>query len=198
MNQPNSLPKQAMKGTRPVTEAPNPAVLQAIAAAPLAATLQHDHQGWHLTLTRSLAADPATLWPLLTVPDQLARWSPIVPDRPLTSVGPATSREHPTTPPVAADVVACNPPTELIHHWGELRLRWHLAPQGNGTHLILEHTFADRNLSSYLAAGWHGCLAVLDVISSGGQAARVVGEDAYAYGWHDLQTRYNALLNGQE
>ena len=36
----------------------------------------------------------------------LQRWSPVVPERPLTSVGPALSRETPEADPVAADVLA--------------------------------------------------------------------------------------------
>jgi hypothetical protein len=42
---------------------------------------------WVLTMTRELAHPPERVWPMLTDPEQLSRWSPVVPDRPLTSAG---------------------------------------------------------------------------------------------------------------
>ena len=46
-----------------------------------------------LILEVDIAGTEQQLWDAITDPEHLARWSPVVPDRPLTEVGPALSRE---------------------------------------------------------------------------------------------------------
>ena len=51
---------------------------------PLQGTLENRDDTWVLTLTREIAHPVEKVWPWLTEPDRLKRWSPIVPDRPST------------------------------------------------------------------------------------------------------------------
>lgn len=52
------------------------------------ATLQYIGGAWVLTLARDFAHPVEVVWPWLTDPARLARWSPIVPDMALDGVGP--------------------------------------------------------------------------------------------------------------
>jgi uncharacterized protein YndB with AHSA1/START domain len=149
---------------------------------------------WVLTMTRGLRHPPDRVWPLLTEPAQLARWSPVVPDRALISVGAATARETPDQPAVDAEVLVCDPPRELVHRWGPHLLRWSLALAPGGCRLTLEHTFDERGDVGIYAAGWHLCLAVLVTALEGHPVERVVGARADAYGWQGLRDRYDRAL----
>ena len=165
-----------------------------IEANPPAATLSEDDGRWTLTLQRRLRHDPARVWRMLTVPEELARWSSFVPDRTLDTVGPATARENPDDEPVAADVLVLDPPRELVHRWGDDLLRWTLAADDGGTLLTLRHTFDDRPWAGSFAAGWHIVLATLAALEGSDEAPRVVGQDAMEYGWERLRDEYDGLL----
>ena len=118
----------------------------------------------------------------------------LVPDRPLTSVGPATARETPEQIPVECEVLVCNPPRELVHRWGEHRLRWTLEPTPRGCRLTLEQTFGVRDEYGVYCAGWHICLAILAVVLGGHDVDRVVGSRAREFGWDALRERYQTPL----
>jgi uncharacterized protein YndB with AHSA1/START domain len=165
-----------------------------IAAHPADATLTEVAGRWVLTMSRELRHPVERVWPKLTEPDQLSKWSPVVPDRPLTSVGPATSRETPQDEDVDAEVLVSDPPHELVHRWGRHLLRWTLTPTQDGSRLTLEHTFDARAERGTYAAGWHLCLAVLAAVLDGHDVDRVVGSRANDYGWSALRDRYDANL----
>jgi uncharacterized protein YndB with AHSA1/START domain len=136
---------------------------------------------------------------MLTEPGRLARWSPFVPDREVTTVGPATARENPGDPPVDAEVLFVDPHRELVHRWGDDRLRWRLEPTPEGSRLTLEHTFgppaeAGPDEAAMYAAGWHVCFAVLVPVLDGEPVARVVGAAAESYGWTAWRDRYRDVL----
>jgi uncharacterized protein YndB with AHSA1/START domain len=164
-----------------------------IASQPVEATLSNDAGRWVLRMTRELTHPVGRVWPKLTEPDQLALWSPVVPDRTLDSTGPATSREAPDAPVVDAEVLRCDPPRELVHRWGDQLLRWTLTPTPTGSRLTLEHTFDDPSQQGSYGGGWHICLAVLGAVLDGYRVDRVVGERALAYGWSELRDRYQAV-----
>lgn len=146
----------------------------------------HERDGrWVLTMTRLLAHPPERVWSMLTEPAQLARWSAVVPDRPLDSTGPATSRETPDTEAVAADVLVHDAPRELVHRWDDHVLRWTLEPVPEGTRLVLEHTFDARTEAGSYAAGWHLCFAVLAALIAGRDVPQVVGGAAVDHGWEE-------------
>jgi uncharacterized protein YndB with AHSA1/START domain len=149
---------------------------------------------WVLTMTRELAHPPERIWPMLTEPGQLGRWSPVVPDRPLTSPGPAVACENPGDPEVDVTVLTCDPPRELVHRWGDHLLRWVLVPVPGGSRLTLEQTFGEGSQAALFGAGWHLCLAVLILVGGGQDVDRIVGERAREYGWAELRDRYQASL----
>ncbi len=149
---------------------------------------------WVLTMIRELPHSVDRVWQKLTEPDQLATWSPVVPDRPLISIGPATSRETPQDQSVDAEVLVSDPPHELVHRWRGHLLRWTLTATPTGSRLTLEHTFDERTERGMYAAGWHICLAVLAAVLDGHAVGRVVGSRANDYGWSALRDRYDANL----
>jgi len=165
-----------------------------IAAQDVEATLAKVAGRWVLTMKRDLNPLPGRIWAMLTEPGELRRWSPIGPDRPLTEVGPATSRENPEDAPVELEVLQVDAPNELVHRWGGHLLRWTLRPTDFGTQLTLEHTFDEWGESGMYGAGWHICLAVLTCLTEGLQVARVVGNRAYDYGWLKIKEEYESRL----
>lgn len=138
-----------------------------------------------------LAGTGAQIWEHLTDPELLATWSPIVPERPLTEVGPVLAREHPGDDPVAADVLATAGDHALTHRWGEDTLEW-LIDEARLT--LLMKLSEPRYAPTYLA-GWQVCLAVLDARLDGEDQERIVGMDALDHGWRALRDRYAQELD---
>ena len=145
-------------------------------------------------MIRALPHPAAVVWPWLTDPQRLMRWSPVVPDEALTSTGPRRIREQPGDDPVDGEVLSVDAPHELVHRWGPDVLRWRLADTENGCTLTLEHTMSDRDPAPMNAAGWHVCLDVLEPALAGGDVPRRVGPDALDGGWEQLRDEYAAAL----
>lgn len=183
-----------------MTGAPAPAVRPAsdvhelVAATPPQAALTRESGRWVLTMRRVLPHPVERVWPMLVEPARLARWSPVVPDRALDSVGPATTRQSPDEAAVDADVLLSDRPRELVHRWGDHVLRWTLEPADGGTRLTLEHTFDTRGDRGSFGAGWHLCLAVLTGVLAGRDVERVVGARAFDHGFAALRDRYEAAM----
>ncbi len=55
---------------------------------PPQATLENRDDRWVLTFTRELAHPVEVVWPWLTDPERVRRWSPAVPDHPFDGIGP--------------------------------------------------------------------------------------------------------------
>ena len=161
---------------------------------PLQGTLESRDGAWVLTLVRDFAHPTEKVWPWLTDPDRLRRWSPIVPDEPLDAVGPRRVSENPDDAAVTGDVIAVDPPRELVHRWGDDLVRWRLTPTDAGCRLRLEQTMRERDHAAMNAAGWQLCLDVLDDVLDGADRPRVVGQDAAAYGWEALRDSYAEML----
>lgn len=155
---------------------------------------------WLLGIEIPLEADPAELWGWITDPELLARWSPAVPDRVLTSTGHATVTENHGDEPVLADVLVVETERELVHRWGASTLRWIITESGHGeagrSVLRLEQRISERDTAPLAAAGWHVCFAVLQAGTAGRLIPRVVGESALDYGWSTLNDRYRRELLG--
>lgn len=163
-------------------------------AMPMDVTLEPDASRWTLVLRRRFRHSPDRLWRMITEPDRLARWSPIVPDRPLTAPGPATCRENPGDEPRDAEVIRVDPPRQLVHRWGSDLLRWTVIPETGGTTLELRQTFDDRSVASMYAAGWRVCFGTLAATHDGVDRERIVGMAAMDYGWQGLNDRYAAAF----
>ncbi len=143
-----------------------------------------------LSMRTVLDAPPGGVWQWLTRPDLLARWSPVVPDRALITVGAAEARESPLSAVVDATVVEVFEPFRLVHRWGDDTLIWQLGPADTGTQLQLVHQLTARDSYADVAAGWHLCLDVLARSISGQAAERLVGADAVSAGWAPLRDAY--------
>lgn len=162
----------------------------------LEATMTETAEGWTLSMLRPVAGSPDDVWPWLTEPDRLEQWSPIVPDRALTSLGAATTRENPADEPVDAEVLLVEHPHRLTHRWGSTVVGWTVDPAAShGSLVALRHGFGDREGIAMTAAGWHLCLAVLAADLSGAPVPRVVGIESMEHGWQALADRYTALLD---
>ncbi|GAB3697187.1 SRPBCC family protein [Mariniluteicoccus flavus] len=165
-----------------------------IDARPPQASLDRVEGRLLLTMVRELPVDAAWLWAKVTDPAELARWSPIVPERPLTETGPVLSTESPGQDPVTADVEVVDAPNALVHRWGDHLVRWGVVDLGPTAQLGLQEAFDEPSEAPLYAAGWHVCLAVLEGLAQGLDVPRVVGADALAYGWEALRERYAEIL----
>lgn len=187
----------------PLSDSTVSAVTGALASVPVSAESQAlAHGTTLLTLGLTVDASPSRLWDYLTQPELLALWSPIVPDRPLTDVGPAHARETPEAPATEARVIELEPGTVLRHAWGMGEVLWELTESDvhveddvlegatRSTHLALTQTFTQQDLVPMTAAGWHVCFAVLTLVLDGQDIERVIGENALAVGWEGLRDAY--------
>ncbi|HEX9175252.1 SRPBCC family protein [Mycobacterium sp.] len=161
---------------------------------PLQATLEDRDGRWVLSFTRDLGHPVEAVWPWLTEPERLRRWSPVVPDRRFDSAGPAEVRENPGDDPVDGTVVTVDAPRELVHRWGPDLLRWRLEPTETGCRLTLEHQMAERDHEAENAGGWHICLDVLASNLDGANPERLVGEVVMDHGFPELRDGYRKLL----
>ncbi|MGW0803813.1 SRPBCC family protein [Nonomuraea sp. NPDC002799] len=153
--------------------------------------------GWTLVFVRDLRHPPEKVWAALTEPGQLGQWAPYTAARDLAATGEVTLLmiDGDTTVDMAESVLTSEPPTLLEHTWGPDRLRWELAPTGQGTRLTLLHTVQERAAAPKMAAGWHLCLRVAELLLDGRPVAPIRGEDALAYGWQALNDAYTAHLD---
>lgn len=184
------------------------AVTGALASVPVSAESQSlAHGTTLLTLGLTVDATPSRVWDYLTQPELLALWSPLVPDRPLTEVGPAQTQETSETAAAEARVIEVEPGTILRHTWGTGEVLWELTDSEvhvedvvlegatHSTHLALTQTFTQKDLVPMTAADWHVCFAVLTLVLDGQDVERVVGKNALAVGWENLRAAYEKNFN---
>ena len=163
------------------------AIDRRIADLPIAVDLTEDA----VILEVDLAGTAAQIWAHLTDPELLATWSPIVPERPLTEVGPVLARETPEADPVTADVLATAGDHALSHRWGDEVLEWLI----DEARLTLLMKLSEPRYAPAQLAGWHVCLGVLDARMDGEDQARIVGREALEHGWEQLRDRYASELD---
>jgi uncharacterized protein YndB with AHSA1/START domain len=151
---------------------------------------------WTLVFVRDLHHPREKVWGALVEPGQLREWAPFVPDRDLGGAGPATftmlgGEEAESSP---GEVLRAEPPALLIYDWGGDLVRWELEPTGEGTRLTLRHTVRDRGFAPMVAAGWHICLDVAELLLDGDPIGPIVGDEAKEFGWEDLRDGYARRL----
>jgi uncharacterized protein YndB with AHSA1/START domain len=151
---------------------------------------------WTLVFVRDLHHPPDKVWAALTDPTQLREWAPFTTDRDLGRPGEATLTmiDGEVAEDLPATVARAEPPTLLEYTWGQDLLRWELAPTERGTRLTLQHTIQDLDWVPKVAAGWHICLVVAELLLDGTPFGPVRGEDARNYGWDDLNQAYAQTL----
>lgn len=170
-------------------QTPRDEVISSQINAPIEVLLELDEEQWTLVMRRQFPHGPQKLWAMLTEPAQLARWSPIVPDRPLTEPGPAVSRENPGDAPIETEVLTVDAPRQLVHRWGGDLLSWTLIPAGESTILELRQSTDGPAAAVMLAAGWQVCLGRL-AAEDGTDRERPTGQRAMDYGWQELHNTY--------
>ncbi|WP_454295013.1 SRPBCC domain-containing protein [Salana multivorans] len=166
--------------------------------APINVLLQQDGPEWTLVMRRTFPHAPERVWRMLTQPTLLARWSPVVPDRPLDEPGPATCRENPGDEAINAEVLIADPPRKLVHRWGPEVLEWTITADAEGSRLELRQALGDPGPASRYAAGWRVCLGRLAAEQEGVERERVVGERAWAYGCRELIEHYQRTLGAPD
>lgn len=162
---------------------------------PVAATLYADFPRWVLRLNREFPQDPGTVWDAITKADEVAKWTPFRPDHDLIALGdvwltPLDGGKE----DLPGRVLEVHSPSSLLYLWVSDHLRFDLTPTDEGTGLGFAYTFDDRNSAASLAAGWHLCLAALEVLLDGKDVPSVVGENAKKYGYEDLERQYAELF----
>jgi uncharacterized protein YndB with AHSA1/START domain len=164
--------------------------------APVEVNLLQDDSEWTLVMRRKFPHGVDRLWQMLTEPELLAQWSPVVPDRVLDHVGLAVCRENPGDEPIDAEVLIADAPRKLVHRWGSEVLSWTLTRTDIGSELELRQTLSDHLQTYLLAAGWQVCMARLAVPEDGIDHERATGQRALAYGWEALAEHYRSRFGG--
>ncbi|MGW1787413.1 SRPBCC family protein [Streptomyces tubercidicus] len=121
-----------------------------------------------LRMERRLAHPPAKVWSAITDPAHVGKWFPsevTVDLRP----GGAMTFHMPGVSGIAmtGTVTDAEEPRLFAFSWGEDHLRWEITPDGDGSLLVLVHTFGDRFGGASFASGWHLCLTALSQLLDG-------------------------------
>ncbi|MEV1290255.1 SRPBCC family protein [Micromonospora sp. NPDC049679] len=129
-----------------------------------------------LRMERRFAHRPEKIWRALTEPAHLAQWFPSQVELDLRVGGTVkfvfAGGEAPPSDGVISEL---DPPRVFAFTWNGDLLHWELRPEGQGTLLILTHTFADRPAAASYGAGWHACLDAMETALDGRPAEP--GED---------------------
>ncbi|MEH0937183.1 SRPBCC family protein [Micromonospora psammae] len=163
---------------------------------PAQVTAEADGDRWALLFVRELRHTPERVWAALTDPARLREWAPFLADRDLGTPGAAvlTLVDGDALAAQPATVRRAEPPRLLEYTWGESLLRWELTPSGEGTRLTLRHTLADRATLPMVAAGWHLCLDVADLLLASDPVGPIRGAEAKDFGWAELRDAYAERL----
>ena len=127
-------------------------------------------------LERHLPDPPAVVWQALTDREQLRSWFPcdVIVEGGRWQVGAALT--FPFPPDVidmtlTGQVLEVDEPYLLVYTWGEETLRFELAPDGDGTRLVLTDELP-ASAAARNAAGWDSCLDRLQGGEPAGDAWR--------------------------
>jgi uncharacterized protein YndB with AHSA1/START domain len=101
------------------------------------------------------------VWRAVTEPEHLSRWFPSSVALDLRPGGPMTFGTFGSGPEAAGTVQVVEAPHRLAFTWGSDLLSVELQPDGDGTTLVLTHSFDDRYGAASFAAGWGACLVGL-------------------------------------
>jgi uncharacterized protein YndB with AHSA1/START domain len=137
--------------------------------------------------TRRLAHRPEKVWRALTEDEHLAAWFPTTIDGDRGTGAHLTFRHREVDlEPMTGELLAFDPPWLLEMTWGEDRLRFELAPDGDGTALVLVVTMAELGKAARDGAGWHTCL---DNLARSLRAERP-SDAAHGDDWRELHRGY--------
>lgn len=115
-----------------------------------------------LRMERRLAHPPERVWPALVETDRLATWFPSG-----ATIEPCVGGRVAFGFGDDGVVTDLDPPRLVAFTWDTDHLRFELRPDGDGSVLLLTHTFDDRAGAASFAAGWHTCVLELDLLLAG-------------------------------
>jgi uncharacterized protein YndB with AHSA1/START domain len=101
------------------------------------------------------------VWRAVTMPEHLAQWFPSPVELDLRPGGSMRFSAFEGDAGAAGTIEAVDPPNLLTFTWGADRLTFQLAPDRDGTTLVLTHSFDDRYGAPSFATGWEICLGAL-------------------------------------
>ncbi|GGJ83686.1 hypothetical protein GCM10011583_14180 [Streptomyces camponoticapitis] len=122
-----------------------------------------------LRMERQLAHPPQRVWDAITQPAHLARWFPSevsVDLRPGGEIGFHFPGDP--GPGMTGRVTDADEPRLFAFTWDEDHLSWEITPDGDGSRLLLVHTFGDRFGAASFASGWQICVTALGQVLDGG------------------------------
>jgi uncharacterized protein YndB with AHSA1/START domain len=151
---------------------------------------------WTLIFIRDFPHAPEKVWHALTDPEEIKQWAPYDAGRDLGSTGDATLTmvDGETAMDMPAVITRAEPPTLLEFTWDSDLLRWELERTDGGTRLTLRHTISNHDWVPKIAAGWHVCFDVADLLIAGRPVGPIRGQEAKKYGWEDLRDGYGDKL----
>jgi uncharacterized protein YndB with AHSA1/START domain len=118
-----------------------------------------------LRMERVLKHPREKVWRAMVEPERLAEWFPGTVALDLRTGGAVTFDQGGDGS--TGTITDLEPPHLIAYTWGTDHLRWELHPDGEGTRLVLEHTFDDRAGAASFGAGWHTCIVALDLALDG-------------------------------
>ena len=107
------------------------------------------------------------VWRAVTEAEHLATWFPGAPEIELRSGGTVRFAEFAGDPAEFGEVLALDPPRLLRFTWDTDVVTLELAPEGEGTELVLTNRLADRPAAASVATGWESCLELLGAVVAG-------------------------------
>ena len=124
-------------------------------------TLRQAGERWQVVFTRRLPHPPARVWRALVEPDELRAWFPSTIDGERRAGAALQFGFDGMAEPMEGTLHVFDPPNVLELSWGGDRLRFELAPDGDGTTLTLIDSLEALGKAARDAAGWHVCLVHL-------------------------------------
>ena len=128
----------------------------------------HDLDGGTDIVVRRRYPNPIDrVWRAVTEAEHLATWFPGAPEIELRSGGTVRFAEFAGDPAEFGEVLALDPPRLLRFTWDTDVVTLELAPEGEGTELVLTNRLADRPAAASVATGWESCLELLGAVVAG-------------------------------
>jgi uncharacterized protein YndB with AHSA1/START domain len=107
------------------------------------------------------------VWRAVTEAEHLAVWFSGAPEIELRDAGTVRFAEFAGDPAEFGEVLDLDPPHLLRFTWDTDIVTLELAPDGEGTELVLTNRLADRPAAASVATGWEACLELLGAVVAG-------------------------------
>ncbi|MQA98577.1 MAG: toxin-antitoxin system toxin subunit [Streptosporangiales bacterium] len=121
-----------------------------------------------LRLERRLRHPQEKVWRAITDPEHLVHWFPSA-VRMEPTAGATMTFDFGEGVTMSGEITDLDPPRLFAFTWDVDHLRWELHADGEGTLLVLVHTFDDRYGGASFASGWNACVALLDELLTTGE-----------------------------